>query len=291
MSIAADTLSGKSHRDENFPVASWLMAARHRGPILAFYRFARAADDIADHATLGPDEKIARLDAMGAALTGETMRDEAAEPLRRALAQRGLAPDHALDLLTAFRLDARKTRYATWEELMAYCRLSAAPVGRFVLDVHGEDRALWPASDALCAALQVINHLQDCGDDFRALDRVYLPQDTLDRHGATAAMLGGEQAPPPLRAAVAELAHKASALTQDGSRLVRAIVDTRLGFEIAAIASLARHLSGKLERLDPLSGGVHHGKAAYAWVAGLGMLRHGASKLAEKSAARAGRAA
>ena len=63
---------------------------------------------------------------------------------------------------------------------MDYCRYSAMPVGRFVLDVHGESRDLWPANDALCAALQVINHLQDCAKDYRELDRVYLPLDVLD---------------------------------------------------------------------------------------------------------------
>ena len=84
--------------------------------------------------------------------------------------------EHAAALLVAFRLDASKTRYADWDELMGYCRYSAAPVGRFLLDLFGEDRALWPRSDALCAALQVLNHVQDCGRDSRALDRLYLPQ-------------------------------------------------------------------------------------------------------------------
>ena len=97
--------------------------------------------------------------------------------LRQALARARLTPQHALDLLEAFRRDVTKLRYADWDELMDYCRYSAMPVGRFVLDVHGEDRALWPANDALCAALQVINHLQDCAKDYRELDRVYLPLD------------------------------------------------------------------------------------------------------------------
>ena len=90
-----------------------------------------------------------------------------------------LDPQHARDLLTAFRMDVIKRRYRDWDDLMNYCRYSAMPVGRFVLDVHGEPRSTWPANDALCAALQIINHLQDCGKDYRDLDRVYLPLDLL----------------------------------------------------------------------------------------------------------------
>ena len=85
----------------------------------------------------------------------------------------------------AFRRDVTKLRYADWGELMDYCRYSAMPVGRYVLDVHGETRATWPLTDALCAALQIINHLQDCAKDYRALDRVYLPLDTMAAQGAT----------------------------------------------------------------------------------------------------------
>ena len=76
-------------------------------------------------------------------------------------------------------MDVTKRRYRDWDDLMNYCRYSAMPVGRFVLDVHGEPRSTWPANDALCAALQIINHLQDCGEDYRNLDRVYLPLDLL----------------------------------------------------------------------------------------------------------------
>ena len=192
MITATEARSGKGHTDENFPVASRLIQAQHRGPILAFYRFVRAADDIADHPKLAPDEKLAMLDRLDAALTGRGPADPEAEPLKAALAERGLPPRHALDLLDAFRMDATKLRYADWRELMHYCSLSAMPVGRFVLDVHGESpQTTWPASDAICAALQVINHLQDCANDYRNLDRVYLPLDALSRHGARVEDLGG----------------------------------------------------------------------------------------------------
>ena len=192
MTNASELRSGKTHRDENFPVASLLVRAQHRRPILAFYEFARVADDVADHPSLTAAEKIELLDRMEADLIGDDRPDAnpQAAALRRALAERGLSPEHALDLLRAFRLDASKRRYKDWAELMSYCALSAMPVGRFVLDVHGESRSTWPASDAICAALQINNHLQDCGLDYRNLDRVYLPLDDLAKYGLGVEALG-----------------------------------------------------------------------------------------------------
>jgi squalene synthase HpnC len=279
MTAATETLSGKTHRDENFPVASWLMSARHRGPILAFYRFVRAADDVADSSTLSMDQKLAILDGLGDALCGRGSADPEAEPLRRALRERNLSPRHALDLLDAFRLDARKSRYANWAELMDYCRLSAMPVGRFVLDVHNEDQSIWPASDALCAALQVINHLQDCAEDYRRLDRVYLPQNILAEHGASIEMLSAARASAALRGAIAELARSASELTERGAALMPQIADVRLALEISAIQNLARRLARDLESRDPLSEPVHLGKGSFALVGGVGVLRGLASML------------
>ena len=179
MSSASDLRSGKTHRDENFPVASWIIHPRHRSLILAFYNFVRTADDIADHAKLPAEEKLRYLDLLEADLLGKGDSQAEAVRLRNALAERGMPPRHALDLLTAFRMDVTKLRYENWDEVIHYCRYSAMPVGRFVLDVHGESTSTWAASDALCAGLQVNNHLQDCGKDFREINRVYLPRDAL----------------------------------------------------------------------------------------------------------------
>jgi hydroxysqualene synthase len=273
MTSVSEALSGKGHRDENFPVASWLLSEERRGPILAFYRFVRAADDVADHADLSPETKLKLIDDLEDALLGRAPPDPHAEPLRLALGQRGLSPRHALDLLKAFRLDARKNRYATWSELMDYCALSAAPVGRFVLDAHEEDPSIWPASDALCSALQIINHLQDCAKDYKSLNRVYLPLDTLDHHGASVEMLDAPKAQPPLRGVLAELARRTSGLVAEGAPLIPQIRDVRLGAEIAAIHALARRLARDLESRDPLSERVHLGKAGFALVGGLGAAR------------------
>lgn len=268
LSSATDARSGKGHRDENFPVASHLIHPRNRGAIMAFYDFVRAGDDVADHTGLSPERKIELLDALADALTGKGPSDPEAEPLKRELFARGLPATHALELLDAFRLDARKNRYADWDDLIAYCRLSAMPVGRFVLDVHSEDPAVvWGPSDAICAALQIVNHLQDCGRDFRGLDRVYVPQETLERHGATVADLGADRASPALRAVIRELAGRTMGLLDEGAVLPDLIADLRLSLEIAAIHRLAVVLCRGLMERDPLSETVHHGKAAFALTA------------------------
>lgn len=264
---AADLASGKGHRDENFPVASRLVAARYRAPIMAFYRFARLADDIADHATASPDEKLARLEAMRQGVTGASDAEPSAVALRHAMAERGLDPVHALDLLEAFRRDVTKLRYGSWDELMDYCRYSASPVGRFVLDVHGEDRALWPANDALCSALQMVNHLQDCGKDHAQLDRVYLPLDLMEACGARVADLGAERASPALLRVIAACAERTRHLLAEAAPFARAVRDRRLGVEVAVIQRLAVSLADRLRHRDPLGERVHHGKAEALWLA------------------------
>ena len=118
MKAASEHRSGKGHKDENFPVASFVIEARHRGLILAFYEFVRIADDIADHATLSPDEKLAQLDRLEAELLGSGDGQPEALRLRAALTARGMSAQHPCDVLTAFRMDVTKLRYADWNELI-----------------------------------------------------------------------------------------------------------------------------------------------------------------------------
>jgi squalene synthase HpnC len=264
MSTASDLRSGKTHRDENFPVASWILHPRHRAVILAFYNFVRTADDIADHVSLDAPAKLALLDEVEADLIGQGDGQREAVVLREALAARGLPPRHARDLLAAFRMDVTKLRYRNWDELIHYCSYSAMPVGRFVLDVHGESTATWPASDAVCAALQINNHLQDCGKDFRELNRVYIPEDALARHGAAIEELGGSRASKPLLSCLRELANKNQALLREGDPLALQVADGRLACEIAVIRNYAHHIVQLLKTRDPLSERVHLGKGAMA---------------------------
>jgi len=265
MTPASDLRSGKTHRDENFPVASWIIHPRHRALILAFYNFVRTADDIADHALLDEAAKLTLLDELETDLLrqGDDGQPEA-EALRDALAERGMPPRHALDVLTAFRMDVTKHRHADWDELIHYCSYSAMPVGRFMLDVHGESQATWPASDALCAALQINNHLQDCATDYRDLDRVYIPTDVLERHGATVEDLKQPRSSPALLACIRELVAKTETLMAESETLAVHVADTRLGCDIAVIQTFAWEILKLLKVRDPLSENVHLSKPAMA---------------------------
>jgi hydroxysqualene synthase len=256
---ASELRSGKTHRDENFPVASWIIHRRHRALILAFYNFVRTADDIADHATLSERDKLAYLDLFEAELLGKGDSQPEAVKLREALAERGMPPRHALDVLIAFRMDVTKLRYETWDEVIHYCRYSAMPVGRFMLDVHGEDTATWAASDALCAGLQINNHLQDCAKDFRDLNRVYLPRDALAAAGASVEQLGEARAPAPLLQCLHALAVRTEGLLNQSRSLSAEVKDLRLGLEISVIQSFADKIVRMLKVRDPLSQNVHLG--------------------------------
>jgi len=262
MTSASELRSGKTHRDENFPVASWIIHPRHRALILAFYNFVRTADDIADHATLGASDKLGYLDLLEAELLGQGDSQPEAVNLRRALAERAMAPRHALDVLTAFRMDVTKLRYETWDEVIHYCRYSAMPVGRFMLDVHGESAATWASSYALCAGLQINNHLQDCGKDYRDLNRVYLPRDALAAAGAPVEALGAARASPPLLQCLHGLAARTEGLLQHSKSLGAAVKDFRLGLEISVIQAFADKIVRLLQLRDPLSQTVHLTPAA-----------------------------
>ena len=283
MTQAGELRSGKGHRDENFPVASHLIAARFRVPILAFYEFVRVADDIADHPALAADRKLELLDRLEGGLLGTSEQDPEGVALRRVLAERGLTPRHAQDLIAAFRLDVNKLRYRDWDELMHYCSLSAMPVGRYVLDVHGESRATWPASDAICAALQIINHLQDCKADYATLDRVYVPLDALTAAGTSVESIGQAEASPALRACLHGLAERTAGLLRDGYALPDQIKDLRLSLEISVIHTLAGRLVQMLMLRDPLSEKVHLGKGGFAAVGLIGIIKGLARRLTRRS--------
>jgi squalene synthase HpnC len=257
MTASAQLRSGKGSRDENFPVASLLIRRRHRPVILAFYAFVRIADDIADHPALSVHEKLSRLDRLEANLLGHGDDEPEGVTLRDILRARGLSPWHAQNLLRAFRQDVTKQRYANWDELIGYCKLSAMPVGRFVLDVHGEPHSTWPASDALCAALQIINHLQDCAADYRTLDRVYLPVDALASNELGVEALGQSRASPALNRCLQGLARRVAGLLEHSRPLPALVSDTRLAMEISAIQMLADRLVATLLIRDPLSECVH----------------------------------
>lgn len=246
--------SGKNRGDENFPVASLLIAKPLRARVHTYYAFARNADDISDSATLLPEEKISRLDTMEAVLTGQLdSGSPSATRLRQSLAESGITNIHAREILIAFRQDATKLRYENWDELIDYCRYSAYPVGRYVLDVHGESRDTWPPSDALCASLQVLNHMQDCAKDLRDLDRCYVPQDWLREQGLSTDDIARTETLPALRIVFDKMLEETDKLNALAAELPKRVKSRRLRIETAIICALARRLTILLKSGDPLA--------------------------------------
>jgi squalene synthase HpnC len=254
LSANVEMPSGKGRDDENFPVGSWLIRRELRPHVHAFYRFAREGDDIADNPGLAAEEKVRRLDRMGEVLDGAPGDDApAAVAMRASLAETGVTAQHCHDVLRAFRLDATKLRYADWDDLMMYCRYSATPVGRHVLDLHGESRDTWACSDPLCDALQVLNHLQDCAEDYRGLDRVYLPEKDLAACGSCIADLAAPQASPGLRRVIDRQLDGTEALLVKARGLPLIVQSPGLRRETGVIVTLAERLARRLRRGDPLA--------------------------------------
>jgi farnesyl-diphosphate farnesyltransferase len=271
---AVETPSGKGRGDENFPVGSFLIRRDLRVHVHAFYRFARNADDIADNPDLPAAEKVRRLDRMEAVLDGAPGADSPAAVIaRESLLATGTTFQHCRDILHAFRLDATKLRYEDWDDLMEYCRYSASPVGRQLLDLHGEDHATWPPSDALCSALQVLNHLQDCAEDHRNLDRVYLPRQDLGACGARIDELQAPQLSLGMRCVIDRLLDNTEALIVKARELPPLVKAAGLRRECAVIVNLAERLARRLRHGDPLASRVKLTKSDFAGALLVGLWR------------------
>jgi farnesyl-diphosphate farnesyltransferase len=271
---SVETPSGKGRSTENFPVGSLLIRRDLRPHVHAFYQFARNADDIADNPTLTADEKVRRLDRMAAILDGAPGKDSpAATAMRESLVETRMTARHCHDVLRAFRLDATKLRYHDWNDLMAYCRYSASPVGRQLLDLHRESRETWPASDALCSALQVLNHLQDCADDYRSLDRVYLPMTDLEAEGIGVETLAARGSCPKLRRVLDSMLDRTDTLVAAARGLAPHVVSFGLRWECGVIVELAARLLRRLRRSDPLADRVRLKKSDFSAAFVFGVLQ------------------
>lgn len=272
---SVETPSGKGARDENFPVGSMLLPKRLRPHVATYYAFARAIDDIADNGALSSEEKIARLKAFDAALRGAPGYGadyEKAHALRRSLAETGVSVARGSDLVAAFVQDATKLRYANWGELLGYCALSASPVGRYLLDLHGEDPSAYRYSDALCTVLQIVNHLQDCGDDKKNLDRVYIIGDWLKEEGAAVEDIDKQALTPGLRRVLDRMLDGCDALMTDARRLPAALKSRSLAMESAVIVNLAARLIHLLRDGDPLARRVKLTKLDFAAAGAAGVV-------------------
>jgi squalene synthase HpnC len=255
---------------ENFPVGLWVPREKRRY-VHAVYAFARAADDFADERMYEGlrGEKLDQWESrLHAAYEGR-----ADDPIFIALADTvrtlDIPKELLLDLLSAFRQDVVKGRYATWEELLDYCRRSANPVGRLVLIVFGyRDPALAPLSDAICTALQMANHWQDLAVDLRK-DRIYVPRQLLDRFGVKEWDLNAGRVTEPFKGLMAELVSRTRALFRDGRPLCDTVGrDLRFEMRLTWLGG-----SGILDRIEAAGYDVFRrrpryglaGKLALAW--------------------------
>ncbi|MBS0642047.1 MAG: squalene/phytoene synthase family protein [Acetobacteraceae bacterium] len=249
-----ETWSGKDRGDENFPVGSWLIERRFRKPMHCFYAFARNADDIADSPVLSPEDKIRRLDIMEEVLLGHRdVGSRSALALRHSLAETRVRAIHAQELLVAFRRDATQLRYESIDDLYDYCRYSAVPVGRYVLDLHGERHECYSPSDALCMSLQILNHIQDSAKDLKALNRCYLPLALMRHFNCSVEDLLRPAESRGIRRVFDTLLDRINRLNLAASELPEIAVNMRLRLECAVILGLALRLTARLSQHDPIA--------------------------------------
>ena len=236
---------------ENFPVASLLLPAALRRPVSVIYRFARSADDFADEGDLTPEARLALLDGYRGELDRLKGGTPPAAPLFQELCEviqaHGLPLAPFYDLLDAFSQDVRKARYASFAEVMDYCRRSADPVGRLMLHLYGKSDGInVAASDSVCSALQLINFWQDVEIDFRK-NRIYLPQDEMARFGVTEAQIAARDASGGWWDLMRFQVERARALLLSGAPLALRLPG-RISLEIRAVIQGGLRILEKLER-------------------------------------------
>ncbi len=243
---------------ENFPVASWLLPRHLHAPVAALYHFARSADDIADEGDLPPEERLRQLATYSAELDCIAADQPCDTPIFQRLASAVRRHDLPLpllhDLLDAFRQDVRQTRYATYAELLDYCRRSANPVGRLLLRLYRAEspqQLAW--SDAICTSLQLINHWQDVAIDItKKPGRIYLPQEDIDRYGVTEAQIiaGAIEGPDARWCTLMRFeVDRARTLMREGAPLGRSLPG-RIGLELRLIIAGGLRILDKIEAVD-----------------------------------------
>jgi phytoene synthase len=243
---------------ENFPVASILLPPTLREPVAAIYAFARSADDFADEGDFSPEHRLALLqgyrDELDAIEANRPTEHPVFRRLRPVIAAHGLPLPLFRDLLDVFGQDVTKVRYANFAELADYCRRSANPVGRLLLHLFRADSAENLArSDAICSALQLINHWQDVGiDAAKPVPRIYLPADDMARFGVTEEAILRRTATTGFRQLLRFQTGRARALMLAGASLGRALPG-RIGMEIRAIVAGGLRV---LEKIDAVDGDV-----------------------------------
>ena len=249
-------MSGKSYSDENFPVASFLMTKKIRKIVRIFYFFARMADDIADHQTLSPNQKKRILFFFDKAIAkNEKTNNPILNEIIKRFKELPSGKKYSRNLLKAFIMDASNKKYKIWEDLLLYCKFSANPVGRFVIDAVNEKqniKKIYDASDNLCTALQIINHVQDCQKDFKELKRVYIPYSLFKKYSLNKSILNQKKSTENFKRLKIEIIDNVLKLLKGTEIGLYKIQSWRLRKETLIILNIAKRLCNLLKRNDPL---------------------------------------
>ena len=249
-------MSGKSHSDENFPVASFLMTKKIRSIVRVFYFFARMADDIADHQKLSSNQKKKILLFFDNAISkSKKTNNKVLDKMIARFKELPSGKKYSRNLLKAFMMDASNKKYKNWNDLLYYCKFSANPVGRFVIDAVNERKnieKIYEASDSLCTALQIINHIQDCKKDFRQLNRVYIPESFFKKYSVDKKILRKSKSIENFERLKIEIVDNVLVSLRKTKLGLREIQSWRLRKETLIILNIAKRLCNLLKINDPL---------------------------------------
>tara|TARA_A100001037_G_C15030325_1_gene580581 strand:- start:88 stop:906 length:819 start_codon:yes stop_codon:yes gene_type:complete len=256
----------KNRNDENFPVTTIFIPLVLRKHVHLFYNCVRSADDIADSAKLTPKQKTFLLTHIDGVLRGTEKSDKNSKSAfqhRQSAEETGVTVEHARHLLQAFMMDVTKSRYRNWSELINYCQYSAAPVGRYLLDLHGCEKNSQTGTDSLCIALQLLNHLQDCKIDYVSLNRVYIPEEFFKIHETDVTALEAKNTDIGLRRVLDKILIRTDELILVAKKEVWKISHRGLRFQTGVIIAIAEKLSEELRKRDPISERVELTKIQY----------------------------
>ena len=249
-------MSGKSYSDENFPVASFLMTKKIRSIVRVFYFFARMADDIADHQKLSSNQKKKILLFFDNAISkSKKTNNKILDKMIAKFKELPSGKKYSRNLLKAFMMDASNKKYKNWNDLLYYCKFSANPVGRFVIDAVNERKnieKIYEASDNLCTALQIINHIQDCKKDFKELNRVYIPESFFKKYSLDKKILRKSKSEENFERLKIEIIDNVLTSLRKTKLGLREIQSWRLRKETLIILNIAKRLCNLLKINDPL---------------------------------------
>ena len=267
------TMRHKQQKDENFPVASFLFSKDTQKVVTAYYDFARYCDDVADNPALTSQQKLERLEAAEQALFNEkeAKKNKQAAHLRKVFLKENLSFSLAADLLKAFRQDSEGFFYQTWGQLIDYCKNSAAPVGRFMLAINNENPSTYLPADALCAALQIVNHIQDVKYDFQVLKRVYIPDELWKQFNLSESILEQNKSPEAFQKLINEMLKRVKGLLKDAEILPCIVKNLRLRLVLCVIFSLTNIMIYKILKGDVLASQIKLNKFDWARAVLLGI--------------------